>query len=102
VLTGAELQIDGGPNRPPMERRLTAAVYERAVALAAEIGIDPVGEISVGGGSDGNFTAGVGVPTLDGLGAVGGGAHAKGEHVVVVEMARRAALASALVAELTR
>jgi glutamate carboxypeptidase len=56
----------------------------------------------VGGGSDGNFTAAIGVPTLDGLGACGGGAHAESEHVMVSSMAERAALVAALVAELAK
>jgi glutamate carboxypeptidase len=102
VLPGAELVLTGGPNRPPLERRMAADLYERACSIATRIGLEPLAEIAVGGGSDGNFTAGVGVPTLDGLGAVGGGAHAEGEHIVVDEMARRGALVSELVAELTR
>ena len=102
VLAGAELTWAGGPNRPPMERALAADLYTRAARIAAELGLDPVAEIAVGGGSDGNFTAGIGVPTLDGLGPVGGGAHAEGEHVVVSELPRRAALLAELVATLQR
>jgi glutamate carboxypeptidase len=81
---------------------MAADLYARAQAVAARIGLEPLAEIAVGGGSDGNFTAGVGVPTLDGLGAVGGGAHAESEHIVVAELARRGALVSELVTELTR
>ncbi|MDX6224769.1 MAG: glutamate carboxypeptidase [Frankiales bacterium] len=102
VLLGAVLRLEGAPNRPPLERRMSVELFDRACALAADLGLDPLAEISVGGGSDGNFTAGIGVPTLDGLGAVGGGAHARSEHIVVAELARRSALVSALVAELLR
>jgi glutamate carboxypeptidase len=102
ALDGARLHLDGGPNRPPLERHMAADLYVRACRIAERLGLDPIAEIAVGGGSDGNFTAGIGVPTLDGLGAVGGGAHAEGEHVVVVELARRGALLSELVGELSR
>jgi glutamate carboxypeptidase len=102
VLPGAALRLEGSPNRPPLERRMSAELYTRARRIASELGLAPLGEIAVGGGSDGNFTAGVGVPTLDGLGPVGGGAHARSEHIVVDEMPRRAAVAAALVADLLR
>nr|WP_221375350.1 M20/M25/M40 family metallo-hydrolase [Actinoplanes polyasparticus] len=95
VLPGARIEIEGGLNRPPLEATASDALYLRAVAIDGELG-----RAAVGGASDGNFTAGVGTPTLDGLGAVGGGAHAAGEHVVVAEIPRRAALVAALTAEL--
>ncbi len=100
VLPGASLEVLGGPNRPPLERKMSEDLYRLASRLAGELGLEPLREISVGGGSDGNFTAGIGVPTLDGLGAVGGGAHADDEHVLVAEIAPRAALLTALIAEL--
>ncbi|WP_199512489.1 M20 family metallopeptidase [Nucisporomicrobium flavum] len=100
VLPGARLQLDGGPNRPPLEATASAALYERAVAVARRLGIPAPARAAVGGASDGNLTAGVGTPTLDGLGAVGGGAHADSEHVVVAELPRRAALVAALTADL--
>ncbi|MFD8570343.1 M20 family metallopeptidase [Streptomyces sp. NPDC059639] len=100
VLDGAELDITGGPNRPPLPTSASAALYARAVRLADALGAGPLTAASVGGGSDGNFTAGVGVPTLDGLGAVGGGAHADHEHVLVDELPSRTVLLAALVAEL--
>ncbi|MEV8378097.1 M20/M25/M40 family metallo-hydrolase [Kribbella sp. NPDC056861] len=100
VLAEASLEILGGPNRPPLERKMSEDLYARAGVLAASLGLAPLREISVGGGSDGNFTAGVGTPTLDGLGAVGGGAHADDEHVVVAEIAPRTALLAALIADL--
>lgn len=97
VLPGARLTVTGGPNRPPLQEHLSAALYERAVALSGDLGIEAPAAARVGGGSDGNFTAAIGVPTLDGLGAVGAGAHAEGEHVVVDAIAERAALVHALV-----
>ena len=91
-----KLEISGGVNRPPMERGAgTAALFAKAQALAREIGWK-LDETSVGGGSDGNFTAAIGVPTLDGLGGVGDGAHATHEHVVIEALPRRAALIAGL------
>lgn len=100
VLPGARLELRGGPNRPPLPPAASTALVHRARQLAAAIGLPPLLDVHVGGGSDGNFTAGVGVPTLDGLGAVGDGAHAEGEYVVVDAMPERAALVHALVGEL--
>lgn len=95
-IADTSFNVVGGINRPPMEAGASADLFARAQACAKELGFDIEGR-SVGGGSDGNFTAGIGVPTLDGLGAVGDGAHARHEHVVVEEMPRRAALLAALV-----
>ncbi|MFC6092544.1 M20/M25/M40 family metallo-hydrolase [Saccharothrix lopnurensis] len=100
VLDGAGLEVVGGPDRPPMPASASAALFERAREVAASLGLPPLAGVAVGGGSDGNFTAGVGTPTLDGLGAVGGGAHADDEHVLIEHLAPRAALVSALVADL--
>src|SRR4029077_12683830 len=97
ILRGAKLQIRGGFNRPPMERKTSAALYAKARALAKEMGIT-VGEAYVGGGSDGNFTAALGVPTLDGLGAVGEGAHSPDENIVIRALTERAALVAGLLA----
>ncbi|HUK31934.1 MAG TPA: M20/M25/M40 family metallo-hydrolase, partial [Candidatus Acidoferrum sp.] len=99
ILKGARLQISGGISRPPMERKMTAALYEHAKQLAAQIGI-PISEISAGGGSDGNFTTALGVPTLDGLGAVGENAHSPRENILTRALAPRAALIAALLATL--
>lgn len=86
----------GGINRPPMERsRGTVELYRRARALAAELGL-ALEEASTGGASDGNFTAALGVPTLDGLGAVGEGAHAAHESVLIEHLAPRTALLAGL------
>lgn len=91
------LEISGGLNRAPFERtKAVASLFAQAKLLAAEIGF-ALDEVAVGGGSDGNFTAALGIPTLDGLGAVGDGAHAMHEHVLVGEMPRRAALAARLI-----
>lgn len=99
-LPGAAVRVSGGPNRPPLEASASAALYARACSLAAALGQPPLGSAAVGGASDGNFTAGVGTPTLDGLGAVGGGAHADDEHVLIDRLPDRTALLAALVADL--
>jgi len=92
------LTVTGGINRPPMERRRgTVRLYQRARALAAELGFT-LEEASTGGASDGNFTAALGVPTLDGLGAVGEGAHARHESVLIEHLAPRTALLAGLLA----
>ena len=92
-----KLEIEGGINRPPLERtKQVVALFELARSIAGELGF-ALDEIAVGGGSDGNFTAGMGIPTLDGLGAVGEGAHAAHESVVAAELPRRAALLAGLI-----
>jgi glutamate carboxypeptidase len=91
-----KLEISGGMNRPPMERTPTvAALYAKAAEIAKQLGWK-LEEAAVGGGSDGNFTASLGIPTLDGLGAVGEGAHATHESILISELPRRAALLAAL------
>jgi len=95
-----KLEITGGINRPPMERKPgTVALYKQARKLAAELGFQ-LDEASTGGGSDGNFTAALGVPTLDGLGAVGEGAHAAHESILIEHLVPRTALLAALLAYL--
>jgi len=90
------VKISGGVNRPPMERTAkVAGLYKKAVQIARELGWE-LEEAAVGGASDGNLTAALGVPTLDGLGAVGDGAHAPHEAVVVSELPKRAALLAGL------
>jgi glutamate carboxypeptidase len=97
---GCRLEVAGGINRPPMERKPgTVALYKQARRLAAELGFQ-LDEAATGGGSDGNFTAALGVPTLDGLGAVGEGAHAAHESILVEHLVPRTALLAALLAEL--
>jgi glutamate carboxypeptidase len=100
AVPDAVLQISGGPNRPPLPASSSAGLFSIASSVAAGLGLAPLESASVGGASDGNFTAGVGTPTLDGLGAVGGGAHADHEHVRVDALPGRAALLAALTDEL--
>jgi glutamate carboxypeptidase len=96
-LPDARLEIRGSIIRPPMERTAdTAQLFDLARRLAKEIGID-LAEGSTGGASDGNFTAALGIPTLDGLGPVGGGAHALGEWVEIDSLPARAALVAGLI-----
>jgi glutamate carboxypeptidase len=96
---GCVLKIEGELNRPPMERTgATVALYRRAATLAAAMGFH-LQEASTGGGSDGNFTSALGIPTLDGMGAVGEGAHARNESIVVREIAPRTALLAAMLCE---
>jgi glutamate carboxypeptidase len=100
VLPGAEVRASGGLNRPPLE--LSPAqeqLFERARAIAAPLGID-LKHGAVGGGSDGNFTAALGIPTLDGLGCPGDGAHAEHEHILVDNLDQQLVFLTALLAEL--
>jgi glutamate carboxypeptidase len=93
-----KLTITGGMNRPPMERSQgTVALFQQAKELAGAMGF-ALEEASTGGGSDGNFTAALGIPTLDGMGAVGEGAHAAHESIVVSELVNRTALLAAMIA----
>lgn len=93
------LTVTGGINRPPMERtRGTVRLYQQARALAAELDID-LPEAATGGASDGNFTSALGIPTLDGMGAVGEGAHASHESIVLEHLAPRTALLAAMLAQ---
>jgi len=100
ILRGARIEVRGGVNRPPMERTHEAhALFLHAQELAREMGRG-LREASTGGGSDGNFTAALGIPTLDGLGAVGDGAHSPREHVIIRFLPERAALLAGLLATL--
>jgi glutamate carboxypeptidase len=95
-----KLIVNGGLNRPPMERnRRNAKLFKKAAALGKKLGVK-VEESATGGGSDGNFTAALGIPTLDGLGAVGEGAHASNESILVERIADRTALLSLLISQL--
>jgi glutamate carboxypeptidase len=96
----AMVKVSGGINRPPLERtQKVVELYERARELAAMLDFD-LGEASVGGGSDGNFAAALGVPVLDGLGIEGDGAHADHEHIIVDNIASRGAMLAGLIASL--
>jgi glutamate carboxypeptidase len=96
----ARLTVTGGIGRPPLERTdQVVRLYKQAAAVARELGLD-LNEGGTGGGSDGNFTAALGVPTLDGLGAIGDGAHALHEHVDIESLTDRAALLAGLIASI--
>jgi glutamate carboxypeptidase len=97
VLRGAKIEVTGGFTRAPLERKVSAELFVRAKRLAAQMGIT-LGEGTAGGASDGNFTAALGIPTLDGLGAVGDGAHSRHEHILAKSMPERAAVLAALLA----
>jgi glutamate carboxypeptidase len=95
ILPGARLEVHGGFNRAPLEEKYSRALFRQAVLLGSEMGLE-IGGGTAGGGSDGNLTAALGVPTLDGLGAVGDGAHSPDEHIFAKAMPERAALLAAL------
>jgi glutamate carboxypeptidase len=100
ILKGARVEIRGERSRPPLERNAaTRALFRQAQSLMRELGL-PLGEAATGGGSDGNLTAALGVPTLDGLGAVGDSPHNPREHVVIRALPQRAALIAGLLASL--
>lgn len=97
TLAGARVEVSGGMNRPPLHESMTKELFAVAEKVARDYGIAGLQGVAVGGGSDGNITAAVGVRTLDGLGAVGAGAHAETEHVRLDLMPERAALVAGLV-----
>lgn len=100
ILPGAQVEVRGGINRPPLERTpAVAALFHHAQKLMRSLGHE-LDETSVGGGSDGNFTAALGVPTLDGLGAIGNGAHSTVEHIAIRSLTERATLLAGLLATL--
>ena len=92
TVAGATIKVTGSVNRPPMHESAGRALFGVAEVVAKVLGIKNLKGVAVGGGSDGNFTAAIGIPTLDGMGAVGGGAHAITEHVLISTMGERAAL----------
>ena len=101
-IAGAAVSVTGGFDRPPLERTEgVVRLFEQAKQVAAELGLT-LEEGSAGGGSDGNFTAALGVPTLDGFGAVGDGAHALHEHVEIDAGVPRAAVIAGLLMRLAR
>jgi glutamate carboxypeptidase len=99
VMPGATLHMEGAWNRPPLEHRVTAELFQRARLIGQKLGLD-LQEGGTGGGSDGNLTGALGIPTLDGLGVPGAGAHADHEHIEVDTIASRSALLVALLLEL--
>ena len=99
ILPGARVTVQGGFSRPPLERGASAALFSHAQEIAHQLGFS-IDECLAGGGSDGNFTAALGVPTLDGLGAVGAAAHSPDEQVIISALPDRAALLASLLATL--
>ncbi len=99
-VPGIQLEVSGGVNRPPLERSVTGSLFEQAKAIGQTLGLD-LQEGGTGGGSDGNLTGALGVPTLDGLGIPGEGAHADHEHIEVDKIGERAGLLTALLMELS-
>ena len=100
INSRAHLEITGGLNRPPLQPSSTKALYERAEKVAASLGMPPLGCAEVGGASDGNFAAAAGAQVLDGLGAVGGGAHAPHEWVQISSLQERSDFLHALIKDL--
>jgi glutamate carboxypeptidase len=98
----AKLEVTGGINRPPLETSATLELYEILEKVASEIGMEPVGHASVGGASDGNFAAAAGARVLDGLGAIGDGAHAPHEQILLSSIPSRVKLLAAFIKELIR
>lgn len=100
MIDGTTVRVEGELNRPPMERSPhVLGAFEKASEIAGTIG-QSINESSTGGGSDGNFTAALGVPTIDGLGCPGDGAHAETEHIQIAKVAPRTALIAALLTDL--
>ena len=96
----AKIEVTGGLNRPPLQPASTQALYERAEKVAAALGMSPLGSAEVGGASDGNFAAATGAQVLDGLGAIGGGAHAPNEWVSIKSMQERSDFLHALIKDI--
>jgi glutamate carboxypeptidase len=95
----ARIEITGGINRPPLELSATSELYELAEKVAVKLAMAPLGSASVGGASDGNFAA-IHTKVLDGLGSLGGGAHANNEHILVSHLEPRSNLIAALIKEI--
>lgn len=100
TVAGTTIEVETIGRRPPLPASASERLFAQAQQAAAKLGLPSLRGIAVGGASDGNLTAGVGIPTLDGLGAVGGGAHADDEHILIAEMPARAALVAQLVRDL--
>jgi glutamate carboxypeptidase len=97
ILDGTSIEVQGSLNRPPMPRDARMiATFQKAQRLASELGLS-LGEGGTGGGSDANFVAPLGVPVLDGLGAIGEGQHSEREHILIDRLPERAALLATLI-----
>lgn len=99
VVPGAQIQLAGGASRPPLERKMTEGLFQQAQTIGAKLGLT-LTDGGTGGGSDGNLTGAIGIPTLDGLGCPGHGAHADHEHIEIDRLAERTALLTALLLDL--
>lgn len=99
---GAQVRIEELGWRPPLEPRMSAGLWAEYVAVCADLGVPQPDAVTVGGGSDGNFTAAVGTPTLDGLGAVGEGAHAEGERILLQPTLQATTVLTGLIDRLLR
>lgn len=100
TIPGIRIEVLGGINRPPMETKMSMGLYELAREIAPSVGIASLANAEVGGASDGNFTAALGVPTIDGLGAVGAGSHAKNEWVSLSAIVPRVNLLAGMITRL--
>lgn len=100
-IPGASISVNGGINRPPLEDANSLRLFEIANRVSERLGLGELTQAGVGGASDGNFTAALGIPTLDGLGAVGGGAHSEDEYVQIDQLLPRVSLLTGLLRELT-
>ena len=100
TVPGTTITVERIHGRPPLPEAASARLYRLADRLAADLGLGPLTQVAVGGGSDGNFTAALGIDTLDGLGPVGDHAHGEGEYALIPAMAERAALVARLIEEL--
>ena len=98
----AKVEVTGGINRPPLEISSTKELYEKLEKVAKDLGLTPIGHASVGGASDGNLAAAAGAKVLDGLGAVGMGAHAPGESVKISTIEERIKLTASFINELLK
>ena len=102
VLIGTSIEVTGGISRGPMSEEISRDLFQKAQRVAGELGLPAIQGVLAPGGSDGQFTAALGVPTLDGLGAVGAKAHAEGEYIEIAGLAERAALLAGLITDLLR
>ena len=100
TIPGTKISTTGAIGRPPLECIASSALFDLARSVSQRLGQDPLLSAAVGGASDGNFTAALGIPTLDGLGAVGGGAHSKDEHVLIKFLPERTSLFAELIKEI--
>jgi glutamate carboxypeptidase len=98
----AKVEVTGGVNRPPLETSSSMELYEKLEKVAKDLGLSPIGHASVGGASDGNLAAAAGAKVLDGLGAIGMGAHAPNESIKILTIDERIKLTTAFINELLK